>query len=66
MEKVLEEGACVIGGCCGTTPDHIRAMTRMADRRPVHPPAAKEDTIVSSASMDSFFPFTELIIGFPL
>ncbi len=48
MEKVLEEGACVIGGCCGTTPDHIRAMTRMADRRPVHPPAAKEDTIVSS------------------
>ena len=48
MEKVLEEGACVIGGCCGTTPDHIRAMTQMADRRPVHPPAAKEDTIVSS------------------
>lgn len=48
MEQVLEEGACVIGGCCGTTPDHIRAMTRMADRRPVHLPAAKEDTIVSS------------------
>lgn len=48
MEKVLEAGACVIGGCCGTTPDHIRAMTRMAGRRPVRLPVAKEDTIVSS------------------
>ncbi|MCC6147164.1 MAG: bifunctional homocysteine S-methyltransferase/methylenetetrahydrofolate reductase [Anaerolineaceae bacterium] len=23
-----QAGACVIGGCCGTTPDHIRAMSR--------------------------------------
>lgn len=26
MEMIVETGACVIGGCCGTTPDHIRAM----------------------------------------
>lgn len=48
MEKVLELGACVIGGCCGTTPAHIRAMAKMADRRQVHLPPKKEDTIVSS------------------
>ncbi len=23
---MLEHGACVIGGCCGTTPDHIRLL----------------------------------------
>ena len=23
MQEVVKEGACVIGGCCGTTPEHI-------------------------------------------
>ena len=27
MEKIIEGGAAVIGGCCGTTPEHIRKMT---------------------------------------
>lgn len=26
MEKLMEEGACVLGGCCGTTPAHIKAL----------------------------------------
>ncbi|MGB0694694.1 MAG: methionine synthase [Rhodospirillaceae bacterium] len=26
---VLEDGAAMIGGCCGTTPDHIRAVDAM-------------------------------------
>ena len=26
MKKIVEMGAVVIGGCCGTTPDHIKAM----------------------------------------
>ncbi len=25
-------GACIIGGCCGTTPNHIRAMRKVVDR----------------------------------
>ncbi|MBR4708672.1 MAG: methionine synthase [Bacteroidaceae bacterium] len=32
MRPMLEEGLVrVIGGCCGTTPDHIRAMGRLRD-----------------------------------
>ena len=27
MEKLVEEGAGLVGGCCGTTPEHIRRMT---------------------------------------
>jgi 5-methyltetrahydrofolate--homocysteine methyltransferase len=27
----LEAGVAVIGGCCGTTPDHTRAMRRALD-----------------------------------
>ncbi len=29
-----EAGAAIIGGCCGTTPEHIRAMARGFDGRP--------------------------------
>ena len=25
-KKLVEEGAAIIGGCCGTTPEHIRAL----------------------------------------
>jgi homocysteine S-methyltransferase len=29
-----EAGACVVGGCCGTTPQHIAAMRRALDTNP--------------------------------
>lgn len=29
----LEDGASILGGCCGTTPDHIRALRTLLDRR---------------------------------
>jgi 5-methyltetrahydrofolate--homocysteine methyltransferase len=27
LAKCIHNGACIIGGCCGTTPDHIKALT---------------------------------------
>ncbi len=30
-QELLDIGVSVIGGCCGTTPDHIRALRRMID-----------------------------------
>ena len=29
MQNILSAGACAIGGCCGTTPDHIRAFASL-------------------------------------
>ena len=34
MEKRIEEGARFVGGCCGTTPDHIAAIAKRLDRLP--------------------------------
>jgi 5-methyltetrahydrofolate--homocysteine methyltransferase len=31
MPRILEAGATMIGGCCGTTPAHIRAFRRVVD-----------------------------------
>jgi homocysteine S-methyltransferase len=33
MERKLDEGARLIGGCCGTNPDHIAALARLIDER---------------------------------
>ncbi len=30
--RAVEAGVSIIGGCCGTTPDHIRAMRRALDQ----------------------------------
>lgn len=48
MREIVELGACVIGGCCGTTPEHIRVMTSACRGMKVSPPVKKDTTIVSS------------------
>ncbi len=35
MAVLLEAGAGILGGCCGTTPDHIRALKAYCGFRPV-------------------------------
>jgi 5-methyltetrahydrofolate--homocysteine methyltransferase len=31
VERIIEAGGTLVGGCCGTTPDHIRALRRIVD-----------------------------------
>lgn len=33
VSDLLEAGVSVVGGCCGTTPDHIRAIRQVVDAR---------------------------------
>jgi methionine synthase I (cobalamin-dependent) len=30
VPELIKAGAQIIGGCCGTTPEHIAAMARVA------------------------------------
>ena len=48
MQEVVKGGACVVGGCCGTTPDHIRKLVEDCKNLPVCEIEKKHDTIVSS------------------
>lgn len=48
MKAVAEKGAAVIGGCCGTTPGHIRHMVRECGTISVKPVSKKNLTMVSS------------------
>lgn len=63
MEAILDAGATVVGGCCGTTPDHIAALRALIDARPLpavasvsvpaHTPVASSATAVSAGSASS-------------
>ena len=48
MQEVVREGACVIGGCCGTTPEHIKKLVEECKDLPLREIEKKHDTIVSS------------------
>ncbi len=48
LQKIVKAGACVIGGCCGTTPKHIRAMIAACKDLEMTKPTFKNHTIVSS------------------
>ncbi len=63
MEKILDMGVSAIGGCCGTTPAHIRAMADMAARRQLRPRNPKEHTIVSSYGQAVILGRKPVIIG---
>ena len=50
MEKIAGMGVHVVGGCCGTTPDHIRMTAQRVRKLPFRPPVSKHRTVVSSFS----------------
>lgn len=63
MQQIAGKGACIIGGCCGTTPDHIRAMTEKCRGMKILPVTEKNDTIVSSYGSAVFLGNGSKIIG---
>jgi homocysteine S-methyltransferase len=48
--RMLEAGARMIGGCCGTTPEHIRAMRAAMDRPPADRPAAQVTPVAAGVA----------------
>lgn len=45
-----EAGAAIIGGCCGTTPEHIRAMARELSGRTRSAPAGRVAAVIESSA----------------
>ncbi len=50
MEEIALLGVQVMGGCCGTTPAHIRMMRERVAAMPFQPAAKKDRTFVTSCS----------------
>ncbi len=54
---VDEYGVCLIGGCCGTTPEHLAEVVRKLDRKPItlRKPALERGT----SSLYQYVPFRQ-------
>ncbi|HEU0265622.1 MAG TPA: homocysteine S-methyltransferase family protein [Geobacterales bacterium] len=52
LDRLLAQGVRVVGGCCGTTPQHIRAIRQALDQRqtPWQPPLSDGRCRLSSRS----------------
>ncbi|MBI4968943.1 MAG: methionine synthase [Rhodospirillales bacterium] len=52
---ILEDGVNLVGGCCGTTPDHIRATDAMLRRLDPKRPAPKRRSVVWVPAVASLY-----------
>lgn len=63
MAQIAEIGATILGGCCGTNPDHLKAMVERTKSIPVKPVKPKNLTVVSSYNHAVYFGERPLVIG---
>ncbi len=63
MREIAEIGVSYLGGCCGTTPAHIRRMIELCKDIPESIPSQKTDTIVTSYSASVKIGNKPVIIG---
>lgn len=61
--EIVKNGACVLGGCCGTTPDHIKAMIECCKGEKIKEISKKQIIAVTSYSKTVFFEEKPVIIG---
>ena len=48
MAEIVDMGVSVAGGCCGTTPEHIKKLTELCRDKKQALPAKKTETIITS------------------
>lgn len=63
VERLVQAGASLIGGCCGTTPEHIRLLAERLKNKPVKARHIEKKTVVSSYTHTVTFGARPILIG---
>lgn len=63
MAELASNGAHILGGCCGTTPKHLKKAIELCKSIPMHPVNKKDITAVTSYSVTAVFGDKPLIVG---
>ena len=63
MREIAQMGVFMMGGCCGTTPEHIRKLKAACDDLPVCLPKKKGRTVICSYATTVEFGGKPVIIG---
>lgn len=63
-KKLVEMGCSVVGGCCGTTPAHLKAVVDLCNGMPLNrPDVSNRKSFVSSRAKTVFFNDKTVLIG---
>ena len=63
MEDIARSGAVILGGCCGTTPEHIKKVVSALKNKKPEQIIRKDITVVSSYSKTCDFEKKVVLIG---
>ena len=63
MTEISSAGGVILGGCCGTTPDHIKRLVENTSELPYPVREVKKRTVVSSYTHTVEFGKTPILIG---
>jgi len=63
MKQFAENGASLLGGCCGTTPEHIKLVSEKCKNITISPCTEKNFTIISSYGESVVIDEKPVIIG---
>ena len=63
MKEIVEMGASIVGGCCGTTPEHIEKTVALTKDISLPQITPKNRTVISSYSQVVVFERDPIIIG---
>ncbi|MBR2860827.1 MAG: homocysteine S-methyltransferase family protein [Clostridia bacterium] len=63
LYEIVENGVCVVGGCCGTTPEYISALVKKTSSCTRKPVTKKDFTVVSSYSHAVTFGDEPILVG---
>lgn len=63
MAEIAEIGVSFLGGCCGTTPEHIKALIEKTKNIPDQIPEKKNHTVVTSYSQAVEIGAKSVVIG---
>jgi len=63
MREMAQKGACILGGCCGTTPEYMRLMVDATKDIEYKNPVFKTKTVISSYTHSVEIGKTPTLIG---
>ncbi len=63
MKDMLDAGVSAVGGCCGTTPEHIRLLKKVTEGRRAPAITEKTETIVTSYAAAQTIGGQSVIVG---
>ena len=59
MEKIVESGASIVGGCCGTTPEYTLALAKTIENKKPKALGYEQATVITSAQAAVVLPAKE-------